>query len=32
MLEEIMGWFSGDSSNKLLTAVASVATIAAMQF
>jgi len=32
MLDEVMGWFSGDSSNKLLSAVASVAAVAAMQF
>ena len=31
IMEQITGWFSGDSSNKLLTAIASIATIAAMQ-
>lgn len=31
IMEQITGWFSGDASNKLLTAIASIATVAAMQ-
>ena len=31
MMEQIQGWFSGDASNNMLTAIASVLTIAAMQ-
>ena len=31
IMEQITGWFSGDASNKLLTAIASIATIAAIQ-
>ena len=31
IMEQITGWFSGDASNNMLTAIASIATIAAMQ-
>ena len=31
IMEQITGWFSGDASNKLFTAIASIATVAAMQ-
>ena len=31
IMDQITGWFSGDASNKLFTAIASIATVAAMQ-